>query len=164
MSSRHRAASDFPDPDSPVMTTRRFTSTLPVPRLPVAHRRALGEGRGLDPLAEPPRELARGVEALELEEVVPGGDLDEHGEVASGPDRHLDVRERDAEDLVPVLVEAEAVVALAGLPRVELDRVLHELREPHGGDAEEVLDVDDPDPAQLHVIAGQLGPGADELV
>src|SRR5262245_47229986 len=164
MSSRQRAASDFPDPDSPVMMTRRFTSRLPVPGLAVGDRRALGDRRGLDALAEAARQLARRVVPLELEEVVARGDLDEDGEVAPGAHRHLDVGKGDTEDLVAVLVEAQAVVALPGLPRVELDDVFDELRQADRRHAEEVLDVDDADAAELHVVAGQLGAGAHELL
>src|SRR5262249_14483579 len=153
MSSRQRAARDFPEPDSPVMTTRRSTSRLPVPGLPIADRRpARVSGRRLHPLSEPPRQLARPVITLQLEQVITGRDSDQARKVAARPPRHLDVRKGRAEDLVAVLIEAEPVVFLPWLPRVELDDVFDELRQPHGGDAEEVFDVDDADPAQLHVI------------
>jgi hypothetical protein len=78
MSSRQRARERLsPNPESPVMMTRRFTSSLPVPGLAVAHRRALRDRRGLDALTEPPRQLARRVVALQLEEVVARRDLDQ---------------------------------------------------------------------------------------
>src|SRR5262245_29002488 len=125
MSSKQRAASDFPEPDIPVMMTRRRTLRLLVARL-APRRRLVGARAPLDPLAELPRQLPRRVVPLQLEQMIAGRHLDEHGEVTSRPDRHLDVREADAEDLVPGFVEPEAVVLLSRLPRVEPDDVLDE--------------------------------------
>src|SRR6185436_1104359 len=151
-SSRQRAARDLPEPEAPVMTTSRSMLRLPVPGL-LAHRRS-GRlaGRGAfflraELLSEPARELASRVVSLELQKVVPRGDLDEDREVPAGADRHLHVRERDTEDLVAALVEAESVVPLARAPRIQPDRVLDELRHAHRGDPEQVLDIDDAHPA-----------------
>ena len=50
----------------------------------------------------------------------------------------------DSEDLEGPLVQPEPVVAFVRLPRVELDHVLDVLVHPDRGDAEQVLDIDDP--------------------
>ena len=49
---------------------------------------------------------------------------------------------------------------LVGIPALELDDELDRLRRAHRRDAEEMLDVDDADPAQLHVVADHLGGAA----
>ena len=50
----------------------------------------------------------------------------------------------------------------AGLPAFELDDQLDALRRARRRDAEQILHVDDAEAAQLHVMAGQLGTGADQ--
>src|SRR2546423_341421 len=127
------------------MTTSRFTSRLLVPRLGCRGARALlvrARARfGLQALPDAARKLPRGVVALELQEVVSCRDLDQHRQVPSGAYGHLDVGQRDPQDLVAPLVEAQAIVALARLPGVEPDHELEELVASHGGHPEQVLDV-----------------------
>ena len=59
-----------------------------------------------------------------------------------------------------LLIKAQAVVLLVLLPRVETDHQVEVLPLAHGGHTVEVLDVDDPDPTQLHVVPADLGTGA----
>jgi hypothetical protein len=53
--------------------------------------------------------------------------------------------------------QAQPVVLPAGLPALEVDHELDALRDPDRGDPVEVLDVDDPEAAELHVVAGEVG-------
>ena len=59
--------------------------------------------------------------AARPQQLVPGGDLDEAGDVAAGTDVELDVRHLHADDLVVVLLEAGALLDGLGRPLVEGD-------------------------------------------
>jgi hypothetical protein len=65
-------------------------------------------------------ELACGVVALQLHEVIARGDLDEQGQVASGRDREANVWFLHAEELVSLAADAEAVVLGSFDPLFEL--------------------------------------------
>ena len=67
-----------------------------------------------------------------------------------------------AEDLVELVVEPEPLVLARRIPALELHDQLDALRRPRRRDAEQVLDVDDAEPAQLHVVPRQLRAGADQ--
>ena len=69
---------------------------------------------------------------------------------------------RSAEDLVELVVEAEPLVLARRIPAFELHDQLDALRRARRGDAEQILDVDHAEAAQLHVMARELGTGADE--
>ena len=87
--------------------------------------------------------------------------LDQDGDVAARGHRHADHRDPDAQHVVARIVEAEAIVLAARLPALELHDQLDPLRRPGRRDAEEILDVDQAEAADLHVMAGQLGTGAE---
>ena len=78
--------------------------------------------------------------------------------------RHADVGAGHVEDAVHRLLEPQPVVRLSGLPGLELDHQVDRLALAHRGQAEQVLDVDDADAAQLHVMAQRLRAVADQLV
>ena len=59
-----------------------------------------------------------------------------------------------------LVLEAEPIVLPSRLPALQADHQLDPLRGADGGDAVEVLDVDDPQAAQLHVVAREVGRGA----
>src|SRR5688572_22029636 len=67
------------------------------------------------------RELPGGVMALELQDVVAGGDLDQDADVPSQGHRHPDVGAGRLQDVEEGLVEAQPVVDAAVLPMLELD-------------------------------------------
>jgi hypothetical protein len=56
-------------------------------------------------------------------------------------------------------VKAEPVVLLPLLPALQLDHEAHALRQADGGDAVEIPDIEDPESAQLHVVARQIRRG-----
>ena len=99
--------------------------------------------------------------ALQLEQVVAGGDLDDGRHVAAGAHRHDEHRDLDVEDPELLLLHAEPIVLDVRVPLDELEHDLDLLPLADGRDAEEVLDVDDPEPADLHVVLDDLGPGAE---
>src|SRR5438105_4244827 len=113
--------------------------------------------RGLRDLArELLLELLGGVMALQLEQVVARRHLDDGGQVAAGAHRDHEQRYLDVEDGVLLLLDAEPVVLDLVVPLDQLHHHLHLLALAHGGHAEEVLDVDDADPADLHVVLDDL--------
>src|SRR5262249_57075877 len=63
---------------------------------------------------------------------------------------------------VGLAVQTESVVLFGRVPALELDHELDRLGHPDGGHTEEVLDVDDSDSPQLHVVTDHLGGAADE--
>jgi hypothetical protein len=69
----------------------------------------------------------------------------------------------DVEDAVEPVVEPEPVVLLALGPLAQLDDELDLLGVAHGGDAEQVLDVDDAEATDLHVVADDAGAPPDDV-
>ncbi len=90
------------------------------------------------------------------QQLVARRDLHEDGDVPARGDRHPDHRNGHAEDLEPLLVETQPVVLAARLPPFELHDELDALRAACRGDAEEIADVDDAQPADFHVVPRQL--------
>ena len=86
----------------------------------IVARHARGAAAG-DLLGEPVGELLRGVMALQLEQVIARGDLDDGGHVAAGAYRHDGVGNLHADDVHLPHVHAEAVEFLAAFPLDELD-------------------------------------------
>src|SRR5215210_8018281 len=80
-----------------------------------------GETRASDLFVDAPREVARGIVSLQFHEVIARRDLDEEREVAARRDRQSDVRLRNAEEVVGLARDAEAVVLRAFDPLLELD-------------------------------------------
>src|SRR5439155_2438607 len=96
------------------------------------------------------------------EQLVARGDLHQDGDAATRRDGHADQRNAKAEDFIRGGVEAETLVFTRLIPAFELDDELDPLRRPGRGDAEELLDIDDTQPAQLHMMARQFGARADQ--
>src|SRR4051812_29353287 len=89
---------------------------------------------------------------LKLEQMVPGRHLDERGQVPAGSDRDDRQRDLDTDDVEELLFDAEPVVFLLRVPLDQLDHQLDLLALADGRDAEQVLDVDDAETANLHVM------------
>src|ERR1051325_6512149 len=149
MSSSARSAVLLPAPDSPV------TITICIYLLD----RPLGHGC-MQLIAE----RLRRVMALVLEQLVARGDLDQRREVAARAHRQPQRRDLHPEDVVVAVVEPEPVVLLAVVPLAQLDDQVDLLRLADRGDAEQVLDVDDAEAADLHVVPEQAGAAADDVV
>src|SRR5687768_1989164 len=83
----------------------------------------IGSGRPLasNLFVDAPRELTRRIVSLELHEVVACGDLDQERKVAAGRDREAHVRLPDAQELVLLADDAEAIVFGALDPFLEFD-------------------------------------------
>src|SRR6202171_4055976 len=163
-SSSALVAVDFPAPDNPVTTTMRCVSA---PRFgglfsgtsaTSLHLVADPPGeRGLrDLLGELFLELLRRVVPLEFQQVVARGHLDDGGQVAPRPHRDDEERHLHVEHGVLLLLDAEPVVLDLVVPLHQLHHHLHLLPLAHGADAEEVLDVDDADSPDLHVVLDDL--------
>src|SRR5215831_10894301 len=101
MSSKQFSPRLLPEPDMPVMMTRRLNFMS-------ASDRTVSE-----PRLEPARQLPRRVVTAGLQQMVARRHLDQHREMSPGRHRHLDERHVDSEDLVGALVEPEALVLLA---------------------------------------------------
>ena len=129
-----------------------------------ARGRDAGRGLGLDHPVHALDELARRIVPAFLQELVARGHLDQDGQVAARRHRHADEGHLLLEDQELLVLEAQPIVLPSRLPALQADHELHALRRADGGDAVEVLDVDDPQPAQLHVMAGQVRRGPDEDV
>ena len=94
--------------------------------------------------------------------VVHGGKLHDHGEVASGAHGDGDLRDLHAHEARRLTAQTETVIGLAVVPGLHHDHKVHIALRLDGAHAEQVLDVDDADAPQLHVISYELGGAADE--
>ena len=100
--------------------------------------------------------IARRVMAARAQQLVARRDFDQNRDVPAGRDRHPHERHAQPENLVELVVEAEPFVLARRVPSFELHDELDALRRPRRGDAEQILDVDQAEPAQLHVMPRQL--------
>src|SRR5258707_15284573 len=129
----------LPEPERPVMTARR----------------ALAE-RGLSAALklglEFARELPGGMVALKLQHVIACRDLHQDADVASQGDRHADVGAGSIQNMVKRLVETQPVIGLTVAPVLQLDDEIDSRPFAHRGKAEEILNVDDADSPQLHMV------------
>src|SRR5215213_10500132 len=91
--------------------------------------------------------------ALELEHMISGCNFNKYADISTESYRHSDVRAGSFQDVEERLVEPEPIVLLTGLPVLQLDDQVDGRAVAHRGQAEQVLDVDDADAAQLHVVA-----------
>ena len=69
---------------------------------------------------------------------------------------------RDAEHFVGLFIESEPIILPPVLPAFELHHELDPLRRSRRRDAEQILDVDQSEPADLHVVPRQFRTGADD--
>src|SRR5215475_2996495 len=104
-------------------------------------------------------EFFGGVVAAGFELGLKGGDFDEAGEIASGPNGDGDVRNVDAKDLNVFLFHAEAIHVSDFVPGFEGDDEVDFFVLADAFDAEHGGNVDDADATNFHVIAGNLGAG-----
>ena len=88
--------------------------------------------------------------------MIAGRDFDEEREVATRRHRQPDIGLRDAEKLETLTRDSEAVVFRSLHPLFELDDQIDRLHVARRRDAEKVLDVDDADAAQLHVMPEEV--------
>src|SRR5438105_5008873 len=149
-------AVDLPPPDIPVSSTmrKRDGNSLHLVADTAGHRRLRDLARQLL------LEVLRRVVALQLQQVVARGDFDDGGQVAARAHRDDEQRHFGIQDAVLLLLDAEAVVLDPVVPFDQLDHHLHLLAIADGRAAEQVLDVDDPDAANLHVVLDDLGGAA----
>src|SRR2546426_5426172 len=100
--------------------------------------------------------------ASRSQQLIARGDLDENRDVPPRRHRHADERYPEPEYFVELVVQAKTLVFAGRVPALELHDELDALRGASGGDAEQILDVDQPQTAQLHVVARELGARADQ--
>src|SRR5712691_4708971 len=100
--------------------------------------------------------------AARPQQLIASGDFDENRHAPAGRDGHANERDFQAEDFVELIVEPQALVFATRLPALELYDQLDALRQAGRRDPEQVLDVDHAEAPQFHVIARQLGTGADQ--
>src|SRR5438477_5441004 len=141
-------AVDLPPPDMPVSRTMRSRdgNSLHLVADAAGHRRLGDLARQLL------LEVLRRMMTLQLEQMVARGDFHDGGEVAAGTHRDDEQRHLGVQDAVLLLLDAQAVVLHAVVPFDQLHHHLHLLPIANGGDAEQILDVDDADSADLHVV------------
>src|SRR5512146_3455295 len=104
------------------------------------------------------------VHAAVAQQVAHGHDLADHREILSRVERYRHQRHGDAEDGGLLRIEAGPVVFACGIPVLELYHDLDPLLLPHRPDAEQLLDVDQSDAADLHVMARHLVATTDQDV
>src|SRR5687767_1878665 len=88
--------------------------------------------------------------------------LGDHRDVLSGIERHDDLWHHDPEDVGLVMSEPAAVRILGRFPVLELHDHLDTLLLPYGTHPEQGGNIDQADPADLHVVARHLVSLADE--
>src|SRR5690349_6289704 len=109
-------------------------------------------------------EALGGIDAAPLEKMVHGDHLGDHGDVLAGIERDRDARGGDTEDVGGLAVEPRALDDRVVPPLLELYHHFDALLLAHGADAEDGGDVDEPEAADLHVVALQLVAAPDENV
>src|SRR5687767_4118511 len=96
------------------------------------------------------------------QQLIPRRDLHEDREISPWRNWHANQRKGQVEDVKMLFVQPEPVVIAARLPTLELHHEFDALRCARRGDAEQILNVDDPESTNLHVMARQLGTGANQ--
>src|SRR5712692_1540277 len=109
-------------------------------------------------------ERLRRVYAAVAQQVRHRHDLADHRQVLARVERHRHERQPHLQDLRLLAFDAGAVVLAPRVPVLELDHHLDTLLLAHRADAEQRLDVDQPDAADLHEVVRQLVPAADQDV
>src|SRR5258705_214958 len=113
---------------------------------------------------QPVVERVRRIDAAVAQQVIHRDHFADHRQVLARVQRNRDEGHLDVEDIGFLKVEAGAVVFAVGVPVLELHDDLDALLLPHGADAEQRVDVDEPHAADLHVVAGDLVTAANEDV
>src|SRR6185437_451540 len=91
------------------------------------------------------------------------GDFDEARQIAAGPNGNRDVRDVHAKDFDVFLFHADPVHVRDFVPSFQGDDEVDAFFAADAFDAEHGGDVDDADAAHFHVVARQLGAGADDF-
>src|SRR5690606_10953010 len=86
-------------------------------------------------------------------ELRPRGDLDDGAHVAASLHRQAHHAHHHVQDLLVVILHADAVVLCLWVPHLELDHQVYPLAIAHRGDAVQILDVQDAEAAHFHVVA-----------
>src|SRR6266487_5514791 len=115
-------------------------------------------------LEQPVVERPRRIHAAVAQQVVHRDDLTDYRQVLSRVERHSDQRQRDLEHLSGLAVEPGAIVLARRIPVLELHDHFDTLLLPHGADAEQGADIDQPHAADFHVVLGQLVPATDQQI
>src|SRR6185312_7348378 len=116
------------------------------------------------PLDQPLVERRGRVHTAVAQQMIHGHHFADHREVLAGIERHRHERNPHIEQLGALLVEPGPVVFARGVPVLELHHHLDALLLPHRADPEQRVDVDQTDAANLHEVARDLVPAADEHV
>ena len=106
----------------------------------------------------------RRIEAHFLLAVVHSRKLHNDREVSSRHNRYGNQRPYDAEDLCRLICKAEPVVGFFIVPGLQMDNQIYRSLRFYSAYAVDVADIDDSDPAQLHIVADQFRCGADQGV
>src|ERR1051325_2989211 len=128
--------------------------------LEVLLRPALVAHPANQPLVEP----VGGSDAAVAEEMVRGDPFADNRQILPGVQRHRHERQRHVEQLGLLLIEPGAIVLARVVPVLELDDDFDALLLADRADAEQRVDVDQPDTADFHVVAGDFVPAADQHV
>src|SRR5260370_13336109 len=91
-------------------------------------------------------------------------DFADHGEILSGIQGNRHERQGDVEQLGLLLVETGAIVFARVIPIFEFHYDLDALLLPDGANAEQRVDVDQSNAADLHIVPRDLLPAADEHI
>src|SRR5436309_7216881 len=138
----------LPEPESPVTTTTRKRGFIDILR----SRSLLASRRVAIDL---PRELESAVPAAAAEEMVARRGLDEHRHAAPRPHRDAHERQLHLEQRVAFLDQAQAIGGVG--PLDQLDHEVELALVERGERAEQGLDVDDAEAADLQVVREPLG-------
>src|SRR5687767_13573926 len=97
------------------------------------------------------------------QQLIPRRDLHEDREISPWRNWHANQRKGQVEDVKTLFVQPEPVVIAARLPTLELHHEFDALRCARRGDAEQILNVDDPESTNLHVMARRSEEHTSEL-
>src|SRR5260370_33860383 len=118
----------------------------------------------LERLVQPLVEPLRRIHAAVAQQMVHRHHFTDHGQVLAGIERHRHQRQPHAENLGLLSVQPGAIVLARVVPILELHHDLDAFLLPHRAHAEQRVDVDQPDAADLHVVPGDLDAPADQHV
>jgi len=96
------------------------------------------------------------VAAASVHLVSPRRYFDQRGQVSSWSDRNPNQRKVDAENLVSVVRETKAFHLGRLVPTLEMNDQFQRHGHLNGARPEELFDVDDPKPTDLHIVADDL--------
>ena len=96
--------------------------------------------------------------------VVHGGQLHDDGKISAGHDGDSDFRQLHPEDILGLVDDAEAVIGLFVVPRLEMDNQVNRRFRLDSAYAVNMAHVDYTDAAQLHIVADHFRRGADQRI